>query len=151
MELLILEQAADTLGKNIAEILEQATFGHITIGTITRNGTALFLVAEDVHQFLANPGATIKTSDLKLTYNECLDPESNYIPAPNFLIGPPVSEITIQTLCITQKEVARLKKALGPRSRLRAMIKKWPLNRVETIITMIVSIIAIISALAGLF
>jgi len=96
------------LGRSVVEILEHATLGRLTIGTVTSKGSTLFLVAEDIHRFLADPGATVKTTDLQLTYNECPDPDSNYMPAPNVILGPPVSDVTIRTLRITQKEVARL-------------------------------------------
>lgn len=112
MELLTLEQAANVLGISVVEILEHATFDRLTIGTVTSKGSTLFLVAEDIHRFLADPGAAVKTSELKLTYSECFDPDSNYMPAPNGLLGPPVSDVTIRTLRITQKEVARVKRIL---------------------------------------
>ena len=151
MELLTLEQAANTLGVSVVEILEHATLRRLTIGTVTSKGTALFLVAEDIHRFLADPGATVKTSGLKLTYNECPDPDSNYMPAPNVILGPPVSDVTIRTLRITQKEAARVKRALGIQSTFRATIRKWPLSRVAAIVTVIGGLVAIISKLVGLF
>jgi hypothetical protein len=146
-----LEKAAKTLHVSENEILELTALHRLWIGTVISNGTTLFLRADDIHSLMADSKTPIKTSDLKLTYNEYPDPDSPSMPTPNVLLVPPVSDVTLKTLRIPRKEVARLKKILGLKHRLRTMVREGFITKVVSISGGIKSLIDLINKIRQLF
>lgn len=138
-ELVYLKEASKSVNKQLDEILKYAHKGELIIGTITKEGDAIFFAEkEDVYRFICNPETIIDIRELGLTYSECYDPDSGYVPLPSrynltsftsldkneikkrerWTKGKDKEEISIHVLVTTKKEWGRFKKKhLKPRRR----------------------------------
>ena len=143
-DLLTLPEVAMSTRKTTEEILEFATRRQLSIGTLIVDGKIIFLIPADLHRFIAKPDLVIKISDLEMTYNECSDPDSDYSPAPNVLLQPPISDVSIATLRITKKEASRFKKTLQLSGELKRMRLKRPLSTWKNFIAIAFGVVSII-------
>ncbi len=146
MQLIYLNKAAKSINKQLDEILKCSFEGQLIIGTMTKEGDAIFFAEkEDVYRFIRNPEAVIDIRELGLTYSECYDSDTSHIPlASRYALssfkylnkneinkikectkGEDKEEVSIHTLITTKKEWERFKKQqLKPRKRSKIIRDK---------------------------